>query len=151
MSSRLQKRASIKRGQSARELARITNKAIEGPIRLNLCLTSDCACTRQGWCPAHDVWVDAQAAVAQVLRHATIHALAARWPCAIPLRRSPVPHGTDRGHARRTRVRLTRSHAAARAVINASIPATASPVAGMESAFCSAAVAGPYTSTRCTQ
>jgi Rrf2 family protein len=51
-------------------------EAIEGPIRLNVCLNSDRACTRQEWCPAHNVWVDAQAAVAQVLRSASISGLA---------------------------------------------------------------------------
>jgi Rrf2 family protein len=51
-------------------------EAIEGPIRLNICLTSDRACTRQEWCPAHDVWVNAQAAVAQSLRSANIADLA---------------------------------------------------------------------------
>ena len=51
-------------------------EAIEGPIRLNVCLNTDRSCTRQEWCPAHDVWVNAQAAVAQVLRDATISGLA---------------------------------------------------------------------------
>jgi Rrf2 family protein len=51
-------------------------EAIEGPIRLNICLNSDRSCARQEWCPAHDVWVNAQAAVAQVLRDASISALA---------------------------------------------------------------------------
>jgi Rrf2 family protein len=51
-------------------------EAIEGPMRLNICLNSDRSCTRQEWCPAHDVWVNAQAAVAQVLRDATISGLA---------------------------------------------------------------------------
>jgi Rrf2 family protein len=51
-------------------------EAVEGPIRLNLCLTSDHACTRQGWCPAHCVWADAQAALLQVLKDANITALA---------------------------------------------------------------------------
>jgi Rrf2 family protein len=51
-------------------------EAIEGPMKLNICLNSDRACTRQEWCPAHDVWVSAQAAVAQVLRDATIAELA---------------------------------------------------------------------------
>jgi Rrf2 family protein len=51
-------------------------EAIEGPIRLNVCLNSDRSCTRQEWCPAHDVWVSAQSAVAQVLRDATISVLA---------------------------------------------------------------------------
>lgn len=51
-------------------------EAIEGPLRLNICLNSDRCCSRQEWCPAHDVWVNAQAAVAEVLRSATIGNLA---------------------------------------------------------------------------
>jgi Rrf2 family protein len=51
-------------------------EAIEGPIRLNLCLTSDHACTRQTWCPAHAVWSDAQKAMTAVLQNATIGGLA---------------------------------------------------------------------------
>jgi len=51
-------------------------EAIEGPIRLNICLNSERSCARQEWCPAHDVWVEAQAAVAQVLRDASITSLA---------------------------------------------------------------------------
>jgi Rrf2 family protein len=51
-------------------------EAIEGPIRLNICLNSERSCARQEWCPAHDVWVNAQAAVAQVLRDASISGLA---------------------------------------------------------------------------
>ena len=47
-------------------------EAIEGPMRLNVCLNSDRACARQEWCPAHDVWSKAQAAVAEVLRTANI-------------------------------------------------------------------------------
>ena len=51
-------------------------EAIEGPLRLNLCLTSDHACERQGWCPAHSVWVDAQVAMVAVLQRAFIGDLA---------------------------------------------------------------------------
>src|ERR1017187_2123822 len=51
-------------------------EAVEGPIRLNLCLTSDHACTRQGWCPAHGIWAEAQTALIGVLRGATISFLA---------------------------------------------------------------------------
>jgi len=61
-------------------------EAIEGPMRLNICLTSDRACARQDWCPAHDVWVNAQAAVAAVLRGTTITELAQK---AAP--HKPVP------------------------------------------------------------
>jgi DNA-binding IscR family transcriptional regulator len=51
-------------------------EAIEGPMRFNICLTSDRACARQEWCPALEVWANAQAAVAQVLRGKTITDLA---------------------------------------------------------------------------
>ena len=51
-------------------------EAVEGPIRLNVCLTTDHACKRQGWCPAHCVWADAQAALLHVLKDATISNLA---------------------------------------------------------------------------
>jgi len=53
-------------------------EAVEGPVRLNLCLTSGQACGRQSWCPAHLVWAEAQAAMAGVLERATISALAER-------------------------------------------------------------------------
>jgi Rrf2 family protein len=53
-------------------------EAIEGPIRLNLCLVSDRSCSRQGWCPAHAVWAEAQDAMAAVLEKASIADLARR-------------------------------------------------------------------------
>ncbi|MGA3018458.1 MAG: Rrf2 family transcriptional regulator [Bryobacteraceae bacterium] len=53
-------------------------EAIEGRIRLNVCLISEHSCTRQAWCPAHDVWADAQAALVAVLQKATIGELAER-------------------------------------------------------------------------
>ena len=53
-------------------------EAIEGPMRLNVCLSSDQVCERQSWCPSHPVWVDAQRAMTDVLRGATIHSLALR-------------------------------------------------------------------------
>ena len=51
-------------------------EAVEGPIRLNVCLTNDRACSRQAWCPAHCVWAEAQAALLGVLREANITKLA---------------------------------------------------------------------------
>jgi len=51
-------------------------EAIEGPIRLNLCLTSGEACRRLGSCPAHPVWAEAQRAMLEVLRRSTIRDLA---------------------------------------------------------------------------
>jgi Rrf2 family protein len=53
-------------------------EAIEGPIRLNLCLSSDHACNRQGTCPAHTVWADAQRALVAVLGSNNIFSLAQR-------------------------------------------------------------------------
>ena len=53
-------------------------QAIEGPVRLNLCLTSDHTCSRQGWCPAHSVWAEAQEALLGVLQSVSIDNLAAR-------------------------------------------------------------------------
>ena len=51
-------------------------EAVEGPVRLNLCLTGPSACERQNWCPAHAVWAEAQAAMNAVLKRATINAMA---------------------------------------------------------------------------
>jgi len=51
-------------------------EAVEGPIRLNVCLISAAACERQTFCPAHGVWAEAQAAMTGVLRKATIDVLA---------------------------------------------------------------------------
>jgi Rrf2 family protein len=51
-------------------------EAIEGPVRLNLCLSSEDACARHGACPAHPVWEEAQSAMLDVLRKRTIGDLA---------------------------------------------------------------------------
>jgi Rrf2 family protein len=53
-------------------------EALEGRIRLNVCLISEHSCPRQSWCPAHDVWADAQASLVAVLRKTTISELAER-------------------------------------------------------------------------
>jgi len=52
-------------------------EAVEGPIALNVCATNGPGCGRQGWCPAHLVWLEAQAALTQVLKNASIARLAA--------------------------------------------------------------------------
>lgn len=52
--------------------------AIEGPLALNTCLSPDEPCERAAFCPAHHVWHEAQVRVAEVLRAATIGALASR-------------------------------------------------------------------------
>jgi Rrf2 family protein len=52
-------------------------EAVDGPLFLNVCLTSGKACERQHHCPGHAVWVNAQRAVMEVLEGATIATLAA--------------------------------------------------------------------------
>jgi Rrf2 family transcriptional regulator, iron-sulfur cluster assembly transcription factor len=51
-------------------------EAIEGPIRLNLCLGPGEGCTRISRCPVHLVWANAQDALVGVLRSASIAGLA---------------------------------------------------------------------------
>jgi len=53
-------------------------ESVEGPITLNSCLSSDQTCARQGWCPAHPVWADAQSVMLEVLGKATLQDLARR-------------------------------------------------------------------------
>ncbi len=52
-------------------------EAMEGPVRLNQCLQEGPSCDRKAWCPAHQVWAEAQAAVANVLGRASMSDLAA--------------------------------------------------------------------------
>ena len=61
-------------------------EAIDGPIRLNVCLIPGLSCHRKSWCPAHGVWARAQQAMLDVLAGATIAALAAEMaqPSAAP-------------------------------------------------------------------
>ena len=51
-------------------------EAVEGPIKLNICLNGENECSRQPWCPSYSVWKDAQTALATILRKATISELA---------------------------------------------------------------------------
>jgi Rrf2 family protein len=51
-------------------------EAIDGPIRLNLCLTSGASCKRKSTCPAHPIWAQAQEAILGVLDAATVAELA---------------------------------------------------------------------------
>jgi Rrf2 family protein len=51
-------------------------EAVEGPMRLNVCLSSDHSCARQSWCPAHMVWARAQEAMTNVLQNTSIAELA---------------------------------------------------------------------------
>jgi Rrf2 family protein len=51
-------------------------EAIDGPIRLNVCLFSERSCGRSARCPAHPVWERAQEAMLAVLSQATVSDLA---------------------------------------------------------------------------
>jgi Rrf2 family protein len=53
-------------------------EAIDGPVRLNHCLTAGRSCTRKTWCQAHPVWIRAQEAMMDVLGEARIAELAAK-------------------------------------------------------------------------
>jgi len=61
------------RGRQASMLEVI--EAVDGPIQLNVCLGSGKNCPRQGWCPAHPVWIRAQAAMLKVLEDSRVAAL----------------------------------------------------------------------------
>jgi len=51
-------------------------EAIEGPVRLNQCIEEGPSCERKSWCPAHQVWAEAQASVTNVLGAASMASLA---------------------------------------------------------------------------
>ena len=51
-------------------------EAIEGPIRLNVCLNVPGECAQASWCPVYPVWMEAQNAMTAVLRNATVDELA---------------------------------------------------------------------------
>ncbi len=60
------------RGASVRDVI----EAIEGPISLNLCLTTGVSCNRKSHCPAHPIWEQAQQAMLDVLNAAIVAELA---------------------------------------------------------------------------
>ncbi len=53
-------------------------EAIEGPVRLNQCIEEGPSCNRKSWCPAHQIWAEAQAAVVNVLGGTSMARLASR-------------------------------------------------------------------------
>ena len=53
-------------------------EAMEGPVRLNQCLEEGPSCQRKSWCPAHEVWAEAQMAVQRVLGAASMASLVDR-------------------------------------------------------------------------
>lgn len=57
-------------------------EAVDGPIRLNVCVAGGRSCGRKSWCPAHRVWVRAQHAMMEVLEGATVAGMASQANCA---------------------------------------------------------------------
>ncbi len=60
-------------------------EAIDGPLSLNVCLSDHRSCFRKGWCPAHPVWVKAQAALLEVLTSSRIADLAVEADRRLPI------------------------------------------------------------------
>ena len=75
-------------------------EAVDGPIRLNVCLASGTSCHRKLWCPAHPVWARAQRAMLEVLESATIADMAGR---PVVVQRGGVDADLTRLPARATR------------------------------------------------
>ena len=53
-------------------------EAIDGPIRLNVCLNGGRECDRKAHCPAHPVWWRAQRALMEVLMSVSVAEMAAK-------------------------------------------------------------------------
>jgi Rrf2 family protein len=53
-------------------------EAIDGPICLNVCLSTERGCERRSWCPAHSVWARAQQAMVSVLKQVSVADLASQ-------------------------------------------------------------------------
>jgi Rrf2 family protein len=68
-------------------------EALDGPIRLNRCALEPNACPREEKCPVHDIWVEAQRDLTQMLTSVTFDTLArqGRENGLFPVRSSPEP------------------------------------------------------------
>jgi len=53
-------------------------ESMEGPIRLNQCLGEEPTCERKPWCPAHEIWAQAQMLMLHLLGGVSIADLANR-------------------------------------------------------------------------
>ncbi len=51
-------------------------EAVDGPLFLNVCLTSGDSCELERHCPAHEVWVRAQSAVMNILDEVSVAQMA---------------------------------------------------------------------------
>ena len=68
-------------------------EAVDGAIRLNVCLVTGRSCSRKVRCPAHPVWAKAQEAMVEILSNATVTSLAtatSSTPAADSARLLPV-------------------------------------------------------------
>lgn len=61
-------------------------EAIDGPICLNVCLADGKNCERASDCPAHPVWAQAQRAMIEILKRASIAEMALRAGAAAKLK-----------------------------------------------------------------
>jgi Rrf2 family protein len=52
-------------------------QAMEGPVQLNQCVADGLSCDRKAWCPAHQVWIEAQASIVNILGRTSMANLAA--------------------------------------------------------------------------
>lgn len=68
-------------------------EAIEGETRLNLCLADGPSCDRKLSCPAHRVWQQAQKALTDVLRRASLGKLAKQATANAAPRDDASAHG----------------------------------------------------------
>lgn len=64
----------LPRGREATVLEVV--EAIDGTVRLNLCLNHGSHCIRQEWCAAHPIWEKAQSAMIEVLSTSKVAELA---------------------------------------------------------------------------
>jgi Rrf2 family protein len=73
-------------------------ESIDGPIAINVCLTSGVSCNRHAECAAHQVWLRAQSAMLSVLREAKIAEMAsAEQSCGNLLNITRVTGGGKQG------------------------------------------------------
>jgi DNA-binding IscR family transcriptional regulator len=66
-------------------------EAIDGPVHLNICVVSEKSCNRKSWCPAHPIWLQAQAAMLEVLDAARIADLAQQAAASLPGQDAVIP------------------------------------------------------------
>jgi Rrf2 family protein len=79
-------------------------ESIDGPIALNVCVTSGASCHRHAQCVAHGVWLRAQSAMLSVLREAKISEMSSAQESCGTLLNIPA---SDQQELKRTTTRTT--------------------------------------------